>query len=166
MSSRRYCWVASMSEKRMKPAIRFAGFTEEWEQRKLGNISSSYSGGTPAVGVKEFYDGAIPFIRSAEINSESTDLYITQQGFENSSARMANIGDILYALYGATSGEVGHTSLFLSVAGGGRLYEHFFQEGFFKGFQLFKGLLLEGDKVVKLFEISTYGGLLINGARY
>lgn len=88
------------------PEIRFKGFTDDWEQRKLGEISSSCSGGTPTVGVKEYYGGKIPFIRSAEINSECTELFITEEGLKNSSARLVSEGDILYALYGATSGEV------------------------------------------------------------
>ena len=36
MSSRHFCWVNSMKD-RKKPAIRFKGFTEDWEQRKLGD---------------------------------------------------------------------------------------------------------------------------------
>ena len=93
------------------PEIRFPGFTDPWEQRKLGEISDSYSGGTPPVGIKEYYGGQIPFIRSAEINSEITELFITEDGLKNSSARIVDIGDILYALYGATSGEVGRARL-------------------------------------------------------
>ncbi|UOY88118.1 restriction endonuclease subunit S [Bacillus glycinifermentans] len=89
------------------PEIRFSEFTGNWEQRKLGDITESYSGGTPSVGNKLYYGGTIPFIRSAEINSESTELFITEDGFNNSSAKMVKEGDILYALYGATSGEVG-----------------------------------------------------------
>lgn len=45
------------------PELRFKGFTEPWEQRKLGDVTTSYSGGTPTVGVKAYYDGQIPFIR-------------------------------------------------------------------------------------------------------
>ncbi|MDO4772235.1 MAG: restriction endonuclease subunit S [Bacillota bacterium] len=93
------------------PEIRFAGFTEAWEQRKLGEVCDSYSGGTPTVGIKEYYGGQIPFIRSAEINSETTELFITEEGLKNSSARLVDRGDILYALYGATSGEVGRSRL-------------------------------------------------------
>ncbi|WP_239433813.1 restriction endonuclease subunit S, partial [Vagococcus silagei] len=89
------------------PELRFKGFTDDWEQRKLGDISSSYSGGTPSAGKKEFYGGDIPFIRSAEINSDYTELFLTKNGLDVSSAKMVDIGDILYALYGATSGEVG-----------------------------------------------------------
>lgn len=93
------------------PSIRFRGFDDAWEQRKLGEVSESYSGGTPSVGVKEYYGGQIPFIRSAEINSEITELFLTEEGLKNSSARLVAVGDILYALYGATSGEVGRARL-------------------------------------------------------
>ena len=85
--------------------------TYSWEQRKLDEVSESYSGGTPSVGVKEYYGGQIPFIRSAEINSEITELFLTEEGLKNSSARLVAVGDILYALYGATSGEVGRARL-------------------------------------------------------
>ena len=85
--------------------------TISWEQRKLGEVSESYSGGTPSVCVKEYYGGQIPFIRSAEINSEITELFLTEEGLKNSSARLVAVGDILYALYGATSGEVGRARL-------------------------------------------------------
>ena len=95
----------------LMPDIRFKGFADDWEQRKLGEISDSYSGGTPTVGVKEYYEGQIPFIRSAEINSEITELFLTEDGLKNSSARLVDLGDILYALYGATSGEVGRARI-------------------------------------------------------
>ena len=70
-------------------------------------MTKSYSGGTPSVGKKEYYNGQIPFIRSAEINSNKTELFLSETGLTNSSAKMVRVGDILYALYGATSGEVG-----------------------------------------------------------
>ena len=97
-----------MSKKKHKvPKLRFPGFTGNWEQRKLGEVVKSYSGGTPTASNKEYYGGDIPFIRSAEINSDMTELYITQKGLDNSSAKMVEKGTILYAMYGATSGEVG-----------------------------------------------------------
>ncbi|MDT2404880.1 restriction endonuclease subunit S [Enterococcus avium] len=95
------------SVKKKVPELRFKGFTDEWEQRKLGEVSSSYSGGTPSAGNKSYYGGNIPFIRSAEINSDRTELFLTIKGMNASSAKMVETGDILYALYGATSGEVG-----------------------------------------------------------
>ena len=87
------------------PQLRFAGFADAWEKRKLGAITDSFSGGTPTAGKAEYYGGEIPFIRSGEISSDSTELFITDAGLNNSSAKMVGIGDILYALYGATSGE-------------------------------------------------------------
>lgn len=89
------------------PFLRFQGFNDAWEQQKLGDVARLYSGGTPSVSNSDYYGGTIPFIRSAEINSISTELYLSKQGLQNSSAKMVRRGDILYALYGATSGEVG-----------------------------------------------------------
>ena len=54
-----------------------------------------------------YYGGSIPFIRSAEINSDKTELFLTEKGLDNSSAKIVERGTVLYALYGATSGEVG-----------------------------------------------------------
>ncbi|HAT4283435.1 TPA: restriction endonuclease subunit S [Clostridium perfringens] len=79
----------------------------EWQKRKLGNVCLMFSGGTPASKNKIYYDGDIPFIRSAEINSFTTELKISELGLKNSSAKIVDKGDLLYALYGATSGEVG-----------------------------------------------------------
>ena len=96
-----------MTEQEKVPAIRFAGFTDPWEQRKLGDVTDSFSGGTPDVSHTSYYGGSIPFIRSAEINSDKTELFLTEKGLDNSSAKIVERGTVLYALYGATSGEVG-----------------------------------------------------------
>lgn len=93
------------------PEIRFPGFTDTWEQRKVSEVTTSYSGGTPQAGNSEYYNGTIPFIRSGEIYEKHTELFITQKGLENSSAKMVSKGDILYALYGATSGEVSRSNI-------------------------------------------------------
>ena len=93
------------------PKLRFPSFTGPWGQHKLGDIADSYSGGTPTAGKTEYYGGEIPFIRSAEVNSDATELFLTEEGLKNSSAKMVKKGDILYALYGATSGEVGLAKL-------------------------------------------------------
>lgn len=77
-----------------------------WEEKRLGDVSSFFSGGTPLTTNRTFYDGNIPFIKSGEINSSSTAQFITESGLNNSSAKIVMAGDLLYALYGATSGEV------------------------------------------------------------
>ncbi|HES7639737.1 TPA: restriction endonuclease subunit S [Streptococcus pyogenes] len=93
--------------KSKQPQYRFDSFEGEWEEKKLGEISRMFSGGTPNVGIPEYYNGNIPFIRSAEINSDQTELSITDKGLSNSSAKLVEKNTLLYALYGATSGEVG-----------------------------------------------------------
>lgn len=107
------CMLQKMFPKseQLYPEIRFPEFTDAWEQRKFGDITESYSGGTPTAGRKEYYDGDIPFIRSGEISSDKTELFLSEDGLNNSSAKMVKIGDILYALYGATSGEVSISKL-------------------------------------------------------
>lgn len=89
------------------PKRRFSGFTQAWKKQKLGEITDSFSGGTPSVNNRDYYNGSIPFIRSGEINSNTTELFINDNAMNNSSAKLVAEGDILYALYGATSGEVG-----------------------------------------------------------
>lgn len=93
------------------PEVRFEAFGGEWKARRLGDLSESFSGGTPAASHASFYGGAIPFIRSAEIGSETTALTLTSEGLRSSSARIVETGDVLYALYGATAGEVGLAKL-------------------------------------------------------
>ena len=90
------------------PVLRFPEFRDagEWEVKTLGEVFDSYSGGTPKTAEKEYYGGNIPFIRSAEITKESTELFLTEKGFKNSSTKLVNKGDLLVALYGANSGDV------------------------------------------------------------
>jgi len=93
------------------PEIRFTradgGAFPEWEEKRLGSISKSFSGGTPRTGTTEYYNGTIPFIRSAEINAVRTELHISEEGLSNCSAKMVQKGDLLFAMYGATAGEIG-----------------------------------------------------------
>ena len=95
-----------MSEERLVPKLRFSGFDDEWKSYKIGDISKTYSGGTPSTSKREYYEGDIPFIKSGEINNEVTEQYITEEAINNSSAKRVQKGDLLLALYGATSGEV------------------------------------------------------------
>jgi type I restriction enzyme S subunit len=83
----------------------------EWEEKRLGEVCDFYSGGTPTTTNKKYYGGNIPFIKSGEISSSQTNQFITELGLKNSSAKMIYKGDILYALYGATSGEVSISKL-------------------------------------------------------
>lgn len=85
------------------PEFRGAG---EWKGQIIGNVCKTFSGGTPLTTQKKFYGGKIPFIRSAEIDKDCTELCLTNEGLKNSAAKLVEIGDVLVALYGANSGEV------------------------------------------------------------
>ena len=86
--------------------MRFPEFTGEWEKCKLSKVCSFFSGGTPPSSNKEYYNGNIPFIRSGELHNDETELFITKEGLDNSAAKMVEVGDLLLALYGATSGDI------------------------------------------------------------
>ena len=54
-----------------KPKIRFKGYNEDWEQRKLGEIATeTYGGGTPKTSNEEFWKGDIPWIQSSDLIDE------------------------------------------------------------------------------------------------
>ncbi|MBK8886551.1 MAG: restriction endonuclease subunit S [Saprospiraceae bacterium] len=96
-----------MSNEKLIPELRFPEFKNdrEWEENTIGEVFNSFSGGTPSTSEREYYGGKIPFIRSAEINREKTELFLTEEGLKNSSAKIVNKGDLLVALYGANSGD-------------------------------------------------------------
>lgn len=81
-----------MSEKNIKPQIRFKGFTEDWEVRKLNEIADVIGGGTPSTSVLEYWDGDIDWYSPTEIGKEIYAIgsvkKITLLGLEKSSARM------------------------------------------------------------------------------
>ncbi len=78
---------------------------QEWEVKRLGTIAKCFSGGTPKSESEEMYGGTIPFIRSGEIHSDKTALFLTDDGLRKSSAKMVDVGDLIFALYGANSGD-------------------------------------------------------------
>ena len=88
------------------PKLRFKEFNDEYKTYKFNDICTFFSGGTPTSSNKEYYNGSIPFIRSGEIYSDKTELHINQDAINNSSAKLVKKGDLLLALYGATSGNV------------------------------------------------------------
>ena len=76
------------------PEIRFKGFTDAWEQRKLGTIAeSTYGGGTPKTTIEEYWDGGIPWIQSSDIQENQffniqVRKTISEGGLANSAAKL------------------------------------------------------------------------------
>lgn len=82
-----------------------------WEVKKLGEICTTSSGGTPSKTHIEYYEGGdIPWLRSGEVAQGliyNTELFITEEGLKNSSAKYFPIDTVVVAMYGATVGQVG-----------------------------------------------------------
>ncbi|MDU5217247.1 MAG: restriction endonuclease subunit S [Atopobium sp.] len=98
------------SEKSLTPRIRFKGFTEAWEQRKLKDLFAyGGSGGTPSSGNRDYYNGNIPFLNISDLkerNIRFTEKQITTLGLCNSAAWIVPAGSISLAMY-ASVGKVG-----------------------------------------------------------
>ena len=99
-----------MAEKQNTPEIRFEGFTDPWEQRKLGElIQLGGSGGTPSANNPDYYGGDIPFLSIADINGRditNTAKTLTDEGLQNSAAWIVPSGAVSLAMY-ASVGKVG-----------------------------------------------------------
>ena len=90
------------------PEIRFAGFTDAWEQRKLGEIASSFEYGLNAA-AKE-YDGENKYIRITDIDDNTHEFLtynLTSPDIDLTDAENYKLaeGDILFARTGASVGK-------------------------------------------------------------
>ncbi len=76
------------------PEIRFSGFTEDWEQRKLSELSEkTFGGGTPKTSNESFWKGNIPWIQSSDLIEGSLfDVeprkYISQEAVDKSATKL------------------------------------------------------------------------------
>ena len=86
------------------PEIRFQGFTDDWEQRKVSEVAEITTGGTPSTGVERYWNPKeIPWLSSGEIHKKYilfTDKMISKEGYANSSTRMIRENSVLIALAG------------------------------------------------------------------
>ena len=85
------------------PALRFSEFSDEWEKRKIDDISDVTSGGTPSRSIDDYWGGGIPWVSTSQINFNEifySNEYISQKGLDNSSAKLFPIDTILIAMYG------------------------------------------------------------------
>ena len=99
-------------EEKKAPKLRFNGYTNDWERKKLGDVAKITPGGTPSKNISNYwYPKEIPWLSSGEINKEiifSTDDMISKEGFNNSSAKWIKQDSVLIALagQGKTRGKV------------------------------------------------------------
>ena len=89
-----------MTENRKTPKLRFKGFTDAWEQRKLGGLAEKiYGGGTPTTSSEAYWNGDIPWIQSSDIVEEKlfgveARKHITQEGLNHSAAQLVPMNSI------------------------------------------------------------------------
>ncbi len=90
-----------------KPKIRFKGFTEDWEQRKLSECAGFRRGSFPQpYGNKEWYDGedAMPFVQVADVADDMKLVENTKQKISKVAQPMsvyADKGSVLVTLQGS-----------------------------------------------------------------
>ncbi len=88
----------------------FKKLSKRYTSKQLGDVAETTSGGTPLRGTSNFYEGDIPWIKSGELNDgiiSDVEEFITQEGLQNSSAKIFPKGTLVVALYGATVGKTG-----------------------------------------------------------
>lgn len=97
-----------MMEERKIPALRFQGFTDEWEERKLGEIVDSFEYGLNAPATE--YDGKNKYIRITDIDDKTHHFLLKNLSSPNVDVNFAKNyrlkeGDILFARTGASVGK-------------------------------------------------------------
>lgn len=97
-----------MQDNEKKPALRFKGFTDPWEQRKLGELSRSFEYGLNAA-AKE-YDGQNKYLRITDIDDTSrqfvsADITSPDANLAEADNYRLSDGDVLFARTGASVGK-------------------------------------------------------------
>lgn len=90
--------------------IHLKEFNEPWVYRKISEIATTSSGGTPSRSIPSYYYGDIKWFTTTELKDnylyDSVE-HITREALSNSSAKMFSANTILMAMYGATIGKLG-----------------------------------------------------------
>ena len=95
-----------------EPEIRFEGFTDPWEQRKLGDVATIVGGGTPSTNNDAYWDGDIDWYSPAELGeqvyADRSVRRITQAGYDSCSATLLPAGKTI--LFTSRAG-IGNTAI-------------------------------------------------------
>ena len=93
------------------PQIRFKGFTDDWEERKLSEIGKIVTGNTPNTSNKDYYNGDFLFVSPADIQENryvnKTTTTLTELGFKT--GRLVPKGATLFVSIGSTIGKTGQS---------------------------------------------------------
>ena len=97
-----------MTKKSDAPAIRFKGFSDAWEQRKLSEMCGTFEYGLNAA-AKEF-DGKNKYIRITDIDDASREFLLSDLSspdicLDGMSKYLLSSGDVVFARTGASVGK-------------------------------------------------------------
>ncbi|SHM44436.1 restriction endonuclease subunit S [Flavobacterium xanthum] len=96
------------------PEIRFKGFTEDWEEKRLGEIGQTYTGLSGKTKV-DFGHGKGRFVTYMNVfNNPISNLKITDVIEIDNSQNEVNYGDVFFTTSSETPEEVGMSSVWLS----------------------------------------------------
>ena len=94
-----------------KPKIRFKGFTEEWEQRKLGEIYSSIGNAFVGTATPYYVEQGHFYLESNNIKdgqiNRNTEIFINDEFYEKQKDKWLHTGDMVMV----QSGHVGHSAV-------------------------------------------------------
>ena len=87
-------------EEKKAPKLRFNGYTNDWERKKLGDVAEIVGGGTPSTTKDNYWNGSINWYTPAEIGDkifiDNSQRKITNLGLKNSSAKILPAGTMLF----------------------------------------------------------------------
>ena len=86
---------------------------DTWCLRKIKNIASTGSGGTPKSDIREYYDGGINWVCSLDLHEQSiseTKNTLSELGLQNCASEIRPIGTVVMAMYGG-SGTIGNSGI-------------------------------------------------------
>lgn len=105
-----------MTKKSDTPAIRFKGFTDTWEQRKLGEVGETYTG-LSGKSKDDFGHGSGKFITYMNVFSNPVASSNMTEAIEiDDSQNKVQFGDVLFTTSSETPDEVGMSSVWLENA--------------------------------------------------
>jgi type I restriction enzyme S subunit len=97
---------------------RLPGFSGKWETKRLGDLGTFFSGGTPNTSIPEYFGGDILWITSGDCNAgciRSVAGRLTPAGVANSATKWIEPKTVLMALYGATAGVVAISEIHATI---------------------------------------------------
>ena len=100
-----------MENKDKKPSIRFQGFDDAWEQRKLGDMGKTFTGLSGKT-KEDFGHGDAKFITYMNVfTNPIADLSMTESVEIDQKQNSVKLGDVFFTTSSETPGEVGMSSV-------------------------------------------------------